>query len=232
MELRQYWQIVWKRIWIPVLLIGVVLVVSVGLRRSPPPQYHGAVRVLVDMPPLATEQGMNFDPRLTAPQATEYLVDDFSLFVTGQVVADAVSQKLAGQGIQVPAGVLQSSTTSEKVHRVVTIQITWSDPQQAAAILKATVEVLREQAPIYFSRLEMKGPQITLFDGPNVGVVPASLSQLLDLPVRLVLAAVAGIALCFLLDYLDDSLRGREDLEALGISVLAEVPGQQKWLGR
>jgi capsular polysaccharide biosynthesis protein len=190
------------------------------------------VRVLVDMPPLATVQGMNFDPRLTAPQATEYLVDDFSLFVTGQVVADAVSQKLAGQGIQVPAGVLQSSTTSEKVHRVVTIQVTWSDPQQAAAILNATVDVLREQAPTYFSRLELKGPQITLFDGPNVGVVPPSLSQLLDLPVRLVLAVAAGVALCFLLDYLDDSLRGREDLEALGISVLAEVPGRERWLGR
>jgi len=36
MELRQYWQIVWKRIWIPLLLIGVVLAVSVGLRRPPP----------------------------------------------------------------------------------------------------------------------------------------------------------------------------------------------------
>jgi len=232
MELRQYWRIVWQRIWVPALLLGIVLVVSVVLRRPPPAQYHGSARVLVDIPPLATVQGMNFDPRLTAPQATEYLVDDFSLFVTGQVVADAVSQKLADQGIRVPAGAIQSSTTSEKVHRVVTIQITWGDPQQAAAILNAAVEVLRQEAPTYFSRLEMKGPQITLFDGPNISPVPTSLSQLLDLPVRLILAVVAGVALCFLLDYLDDSLRGREDLEALGINVLAEVPGRKRWLGR
>jgi hypothetical protein len=30
--------------------------------------------------------------------------------------------------------------------------------------------------------------------------------------------------LAFLLDYLDDSVRGRPELEAMGITVLAEVP--------
>jgi capsular polysaccharide biosynthesis protein len=44
------------------------------------------------------------------------------------------------------------------------------------------------------------------------------------LPVRLLLALAAGIALVFLLDYLDDSVRGRSELEAMGIAVLAEVP--------
>jgi capsular polysaccharide biosynthesis protein len=42
--------------------------------------------------------------------------------------------------------------------------------------------------------------------------------------VRLLLALVAGLALTFLLDYLDDSVRGRADLEAMGIAVLGEVP--------
>jgi len=47
-----------------------------------------------------------------------------------------------------------------------------------------------------------------------------------------VIAVVAGVALCFLLDYLDDSIRGREELEAMDISVLAEVPGRRRWLGK
>jgi capsular polysaccharide biosynthesis protein len=44
--------------------------------------------------------------------------------------------------------------------------------------------------------------------------------------VRLLLAVLVGVALCFLLDYLDDSVRNKSELEAMGISVLAEVPGR------
>lgn len=224
MELRQYWHIIWKRIWIPALLFVVVLVVSLVLHRPPPPQYQASARVLVDVPPLEVVEGMGFDPRLTAPQATEYLVDDFSLFVSSGAVAEAVSQRLADQGIQVPPGVIQSSTASEQVHRVVTVRTTWGDPNGALAILKAAIEALQEEAPAFFGRLGLEEPQVTLFDGPSVSPVPPSLTQRLDLPVRLILALIAGIALCFFLDYVDDSIRGREELEGMGIHVLAEIP--------
>jgi capsular polysaccharide biosynthesis protein len=175
---------------------------------------------------------MGFDPRLTAPQATEYLVDDFSLFVSSQAVAQAVSQRLSGQGIQVPPGVIQSSTASEKIHRVITVRVIWSDPEQALAILRAAVDVLRQESPSYFGRLGLEEPQITLFDGPGVSPIPPGLTQRLDLPVRLLLALVAGVALSFLLDYVDDSVRGREELEGMGIRVLAEIPVRRRWFGR
>jgi capsular polysaccharide biosynthesis protein len=229
MELRQYWHIVWKRVWIPALLFVVVLVVSLVLRRPTPVQYEASGRVLVDVPPLESVEGMGFDPRLTAPQATEYLVDDFTQFVSSQAVADAVSQRLADQGLQVPPGVIQSSTASEQVHRVVTIRVTWGDPDEALSIVTAAVEVLKQDAPAYFGRLGLEQPQVTLFDGPGVSVVPPSLTERLDLPVRLLLALLAGITLAFLLNYLDDSIRGRQELEGMGIRVLAEVPRRRRW---
>jgi capsular polysaccharide biosynthesis protein len=229
MELRQYWHIIWKRVWIPLLLVGVVLLASLALRRPAPPLYQASARVLVDVPPLETVEGMGFDPRLTAPQATEYLVDDFSLFVSSQAMAEAVSRRLAGQGIQVPAGAIQSSTASEQVHRVVTLRVTWGQPDQALAILQTAVDALREEAPAYFGRLGLEEPQVSLFDGPSVGPLPPSLTQRLDLPVRLLLALLAGIALAFLLDYLDDSVRDRSELEGMDIPVLAEVPGPRQW---
>jgi capsular polysaccharide biosynthesis protein len=229
MELRQYWHIVWKRVWIPALLFVVVLVVSLVLRRPTPVQYEASGRVLVDVPPLESVEGMGFDPRLTAPQATEYLVDDFTQFVSSQAVADAVSQRLADQGLQIPPGVIQSSTASEQVHRVVTIRVTWGDPDEALSIVTAAVEVLKQDAPAYFGRLGLEQPQVTLFDGPGVSAVPPSLTERLDLPVRLLLALLAGITLAFLLNYLDDSIRGRQELEGMGIRVLAEVPRRRRW---
>jgi capsular polysaccharide biosynthesis protein len=228
MELRQYWHIVWKRIWIPALLFGLVLVVSLALHSPSPPQYQASGRVLVDVPPLDAIEGMGFDPRLTAPQATEYLVDDFTQFVSSQAVAEAVSERLTDQGIQVPPGRIQSSTASEQVHRVVTIRVTWDSPDEAIAVLAAAIEVLQQDAPAFFGRLGLEQPHVTLFDGPSVSPVPPSLTERLDLPVRLLLALLAGVAMCFLLNYLDDSIRGREELENMGIRVLTEVPRRRR----
>jgi len=203
-----------------------VLLISLVLRQPGIPQFVASARVLVDVPPLQQVEGMGFDPRLTAPQATEYLVDDFSAFVTGDVVARMISERLAAQGFTVPAGIIQSSTSSQQVHRVVEIQLTWGDPEQARAILQTAIEVLQQEAPAYFGRLGTLQPVVRLFDGPRVAPLPPSLTQRLDLPVRLLLAVLVGVALCFLLDYLDDSVRNKSELEAMGISVLAEVPGR------
>jgi capsular polysaccharide biosynthesis protein len=232
MELRQYWHIVWKRIWIPALLIALVLVGSLALRSPSPPQFQASGRVLVDVPPLEAIEGMGFDPRLTAPQATEYLVDDFTQFVSSQAVAEAVSQRLVDQGIRVRPGIIHSSTASEQVHRVVTIRVTWDNPDEAIAVLTAAIEVLQQDAPAFFGRLGLEQPQVTLFDGPSVSPVPPSLTERLDLPVRLLLALLAGVAVCFLLNYLDDSIQGRKDLEDMGIRVLTEIPRRRRWFRR
>jgi capsular polysaccharide biosynthesis protein len=232
MELRQYWHIVWKRVWIPALLFVTVLVVSLALRSPSPPQYQASGRVLVDVPPLEAIEGMGFDPRLTAPQATEYLVDDFTQFVASQAVAQAVSERLANQGIRVPPGSIQSSTASEQVHRVVTVRVTWDNPDEAMAILTEAIEVLQQEAPAYFGRLGLEQPQVSLFDGPSISPVPPSLTDRLDLPVRLFLALLAGGAVCFFLNYLDVNIRGREELEDMGIPVLTEVPRGRRRFGR
>ena len=77
----------------------------------------------------------------------------------------------------------------------------------------------------YFPQSSETNTTITLIDttGPFLAN-PPSLRQRLDLPIRLILALAAGIGLTFLLDYLDDSVRDRAELEAMGITVLAEVP--------
>ena len=82
----------------------------------------------------------------------------------------------------------KAGLTLEQVHRVVTVRATWGNPDEAVAILTAAIEVLQQEAPAYFGRLGLEQPQITLFDGPSVIPVPPSLTERLDLPVRLLLA--------------------------------------------
>jgi capsular polysaccharide biosynthesis protein len=60
--------------------------------------------------------------------------------------------------------------------------------------------------------------------------VGKSLRERLDLPIRLFLALLAGIALAFLLDYLDDTVRDQAELEEMGITVLGEIPRRSRGL--
>ena len=84
---------------------------------------------------------------------------------------------------------------------------------------------MEEDSPKYLTQLGTPGALINVIDEPSPPAAnPPSLTQRLNLPVRLLLALAAGLALTFLLDYLDDNVRGRTELEALGIPVLAEVP--------
>ena len=62
-------------------------------------------------------------------------------------------------------------------------------------------------------------PQETIHERPTAAV---DRRRAVGVPCGLVLGA--GIALTFLLDYLDDRVRGKTELEAMGIAVLAEVP--------
>ena len=230
MELRRYWRIIRRRLWIIILLPLVVLGASLALRRPAPPLYQATVRLMVDVPPLPMEEGMDFDPRYYAALATEYLVDDFSGFVTSQVVAESASARLAAQGITIPPGALQGSTSSEKIHRLVTLRVTWSDPDQALAIAQAAVDALQEESPKYFARLQAGTPQVSVIDKPSVVPVGPGLRERLDLPLRLGLALLAGLGLAFLVDYLDDTLHDAEDVEALGLAVLGEIPANPRRL--
>ncbi|RME48804.1 MAG: hypothetical protein D6791_02435 [Chloroflexi bacterium] len=228
MELKAYWAIIRRHLWVVVGLPLVVLVVSLGLTalRGPAPQlYRATTALLIDVPPLPAEPGMGFDPRESAAAAAEYLVDDFSQFVTRDAFARLVSERLASQGIQVPAGAISASESSETRHRIVTLWVTWPDAEQAGAIARAAGDVAQTGIDRYFARSGV----VSVIGEPRVEPVAPPLRRQLDLPLRVVLGILAGVGLAFLLDYLDDTVRTAEEAEALlGVPVMGEIPAARR----
>jgi capsular polysaccharide biosynthesis protein len=226
MELRQYWKIIWKRAWIPLALLLIVLGASLVLRQPSPPLYQATLRVLVGVKPEPARGEYYTYDRYYTWLSSEYLADDFSEVVKYSAFARDVTAKLAAgpTPVEVPPGAIQGATVAEKQHRILTLHVTWGDPQQLTAIATAAAQVLAEEGGKYFAQVGLEGVSLTVIDEPTVTQVPPGLSQRLDLPLRLVLALVAGLALAFFLDYLDDSVRDRAELEALGIAVLGELP--------
>lgn len=226
-ELREYGQIIRRRWWWPVVLGGLVGAISLAQLqpwRPAPPSYAAALRLLVGVLPATDQPTTAYDPRYYAWLTSEYLVDDFTEVVRSSLFAQNVSQRLAQQAITVPPNTIQGSAASGKQHRIITINFAGGDREQLVAIADAVAAELAENAAAYFRQLGTEGAGVTLIDGPSINEVRPSLRQRLDLPLRVGLGFLVGLGLIFWLDYLDTSVRNRQELEALGLAVIGEIP--------
>jgi capsular polysaccharide biosynthesis protein len=225
MELRDYARVLLRYWWLIVLLVVVVGVGSFILRAQPAPQYSASVRftIGVNAPPAQDVSG--YDPILTAYQASEYIRDDFVEIIQSDVFADDVNATLAQMGVRgivVRKGNIAAAI--EKQRRLMSMSVTWGDAAQAQKIADAAVKNLAENNSKYFAQLGATGATVTVIDKPVVSRVGASLREQMDIPIRVALALLAGLALAFILDYLDTSVRDARDAEALGLPVVGEIP--------
>ncbi len=202
----------------------VALVGSIVLRSQPAPMYQTRMRFTIGVAPESDPERVTMDPLYSAYLASEYIADDFTEILKSESFAGDVTARLERQGITVPPGAIQAFTVAEKQHRILTMQLTWPDEAQLRAIAQAATEALEEENAKYFTQLGSEGAQVFVIDSPKVVSLGVSLRDRLELPIRVVLGLIAGLGLAFLVDYLDDTIREPEEVEALGISVLGQIP--------
>lgn len=227
MELYDYWAILRRRIWIPIALVLLTLLLSLWqLRPWQPaaPGYAATMRLLVGVLPAADADIAAYDPRYYGWLTSEYLVDDFTEVVRSRLFADQVSARLADDEIAVPAGVIQGSAATGAQHRILTLSFAWPDAAQLEQIAGAAAEELSENSAFYFEQLGTEGAGVTLIDPPAVGQVGTSTTDRLQLPLRLLIALIVGICLAFLVEYLDRSVRDEKDVTDAGLTVIGRIP--------
>jgi len=206
MDLRQYWIVFRRRAWVVVLLVAAT---GISYAIAPPPQTSGYVagmRFAVGVLPEESDGSFYTYDRYYSWLTAEYLVDDLSEVVKSRAFASDVS---ALSGIAVPSGAIELE-----------------------AIADAIVETLTVRAGTYLAQLSTEQAIVHAIDPPVVVPVQPSLRERLDLVLRLGLAIVIGVVAIFGLHALDRSLRTREEVEALGVPVLAQIPPTRSWWHR
>lgn len=226
MELRLYWRIVCRRWWVIVFLLAAVLASYVVARPPSPTAYTASMRFVVGIRPEAGQGDYYRYDRYYTWLTAEYLLDDLAEVVKSAAFAQDVA---AVSGLDVPVGAIQGATAAGKLHRILSVQITWPNARDLERVANAAVEVLTTRGAKYFAQLGTEEATITVIDPPTIAPVGPSLRQRLDLPLRLLLALGLGIGLTFLWDYLDDTVRSRADLAALGVPLLGEIPKRPWW---
>ena len=258
MELRTYWTIIWRRIWVVALVVGIVAL-YVGYQFYHLSKIPGALKadssnitIQIGLQPTSNgdTNSANYvtvsealaDALVTGPILASH---EFDTAISNQIALDLskIQQRYGANAElgdwQNPSAIGQALTAT-RVHSLVTITATWSSPAGAWALANAVGEVSIANIGTYLD-YEIKNNTIQNSTATSVpplvtarvitaatDSIPVSgtSSNKLTLYLLMLLVALAlGIALAFLLDYLDDRIRSKADVtQLLGIPIYAVIP--------
>jgi capsular polysaccharide biosynthesis protein len=224
-ELRHYWSVIWDRrlVVLAVTLASLVAaILSVAALPQPLPSYQATVQLAV-RPTVFPRQSYEQFSEYYLFLASEFLNDDVINLVEGNGFLDSLRARYAGR----PEGPPSGSIKGKKAHRLITFTVSSDKGEDALAMAQGIQELLSNPGPNdprYMETFTEQQPRVTVLDPPRLIVQPGVRRGALDVGVRTMLGLVVGLALAFLLHYLDDTIRGRDDLEGLGLPVLAEIP--------
>lgn len=225
MELRAFFAIFWRR-WLLVLIPPAVVVVFSAVTFQPPPEpgFNVGVNFLVAQPPTSGAD-VEDEERYYNWLSSEYIVNGLTDWAVSSNFKTAVSNHLAEEGHEIPPQTF--TVAADNVRSKLQLSIQHGDARRLGQIINAAITVLNEQNADALPQLGGETAVLTLLDDPVVTPLPRSLSSLLDIPLRIAIGIAAGLGLALLVEYLDPTIRNRQEAEDLGITILGEIPKQK-----
>ena len=222
MEVRQIIKVLFRRWWLVIVPVLVVLAYIVFTYRPPPTVYQVVMRFAAGTKPAGLSEDYDrYYPWL----ASEYIANGLADVAETGVFAQAVASRLAEAGLEVAPGAIQPAIVTDNAQSILVIYITWPDGTQIVAVADAITAELTGNGVAYFPQLESVEPAVRPLDTPTPVPLPLGLrTQLMGPVIKIGLALVIGVALALLWHYLDPTVREAAELEALGLGVLAEIP--------
>jgi capsular polysaccharide biosynthesis protein len=228
-ELREYWTIIRRRWWLPVAITLAALIASsaIGLRGAA--AYRTDMRVAVStIPTPDPNNALYYDPTYYANLDSEYLADDMSEFIYSRAFASEVRRELStGRQMDVDVDLIVNATRTKKTHRFIDITITTATPEMGQEIGASISRILNDKARlgIYLAALTAYNTQMTVITPPDTRRANTLPGLISEIGLRTVLGLFVGLGLAFLIDYLDQSIRTRQEAETLlRTPVLAQIP--------
>lgn len=154
--------------------------------------------------------------------ASELTVNALTEWVQTSRFAQEVAAKALENGSEIDATTLSIAADNER--SVGQIFLIWPDEGQLKVITQAAIDVLQTRSQNYFPQLGGAPAQVTILDEPRIVPAPPPITNRLAPLIRIGLGLVVGVGLAFLAEYLDPTLRRREEVEALGLTVIANIP--------
>lgn len=222
MELRAYGAVLKRHAWLIGLITLATLILSVGMALRGPSAYTASMRLAISVvPDPRVGDFFKFDSYYSV-LTSEYLADDLSELLRSEAFAADVSAEM---GNTVEPEAIVNLTRTKKTHRLLDVQIASSDPQSAMAIAQAYERVLNTKLDQYLAFLQANNGFVKIVNRPRVTRTNTLPLTAAEVGLRTMAGLLGAVGLAFLLEYVDDRLRDRRQVESfLGTTVLAEIP--------
>jgi capsular polysaccharide biosynthesis protein len=229
MELREYWSIIRRRWWLPVAVTLVALVASTAVGVRGAAAFKTDMRIAVSTIPTPDPNAtLYYDPTYYSNLDSEYLADDMSEFMTSRAFATEIQRELAtANQTDVDLATIVSATRTKKTHRFIDVTITTSTFEQGEAIAGSISRVLSDpnHLAIYLKALTAYNTQMSVVTPPVTHRANTLFGLISEIALRTIIGLLVGIGAAFLVDFVDPSLRSREEAETLlELPVLGAIP--------
>jgi capsular polysaccharide biosynthesis protein len=229
MEIREYWQVVWKRRAIILPLAAVAFLASLLFNLVLPPSYKTETTIYVqaNIPPPPPNGGAYYSEEYYRTVYSEYLADDLGVILRLKDFGEKVSAKIEERfGDEVSAKDINDSIVeTRKTHRTLKVTIATGSEALTLKIGAALNDVLLSDGWRYFTRDERQPVFINVVDPPRDVTSPSAIRRFLDVLLHTAVALVVGVGIAFFLHYLDDRVQDDEDAARVaGWPVLGVLP--------
>lgn len=229
MELRQYWSIIRRRWWLPAALTLVALIASTLLGVRGATAFKTDMRIAISTIPTPDPNAtLYYDPTYYSNLDSEYLADDMSEFMTSRAFASEVSRELAtANQYDLDIGTIVNATRAKKTHRFIDVTITTATLEDGDRIASSISRILNDKPRLtqYLQALAAYNTQMTVVTPPVAHRANTVFGLISEIGLRTLIGLIVGIGLAFLLDYIDSSVRTREEAEELlRLPILGEIP--------
>ena len=222
MELRAYGAVLKRHARLIIVITLATLLVSVVLALRGPSAYTASMRLAISVvPDPRVGDFFKFDSYYSV-LTSEYLADDLSELLRSEAFAADVSAEM---GNTVEPEAIVNLTRTKKTHRLLDVQVVANNPQTAMAIAEAYERVLNTKLAEYLAFLQSNNGFVRIVNRPRVTRTNTLPLTAAEVGLRTMAGLLGAVGLAFLLEYVDDRLRDRRQVESfLGTKVLAEIP--------
>ncbi|NLY43931.1 MAG: lipopolysaccharide biosynthesis protein [Clostridiaceae bacterium] len=216
MELREYLQIIRKRMWIVVSLTLVSAIASAIISFFLLEPIYQSNTTLYVGKKADSQESLAYNDLLLSNQ----LVKDYRELVKSRLVARTVIEELKLQGMTAGQLAAKLSVNLKNDTRLIEITAQDPDPQLAALIANKVAEVFKEKV---VELMDVENVQV--IDKAEVPVSPTKPNKKLNIAVAAFVGLMAGLGIIFLIEYLDNTIKTPEDVQKhLDLPVIGTIP--------
>jgi capsular polysaccharide biosynthesis protein len=218
-ELKEYMQILRKRIWIIVAFVAVACI-GAGVKN-----YFFTVPIYEANAKLIVNQAYNAEgvPSLDigSIQTNIKVINSYMEIIKSSAILDKVAATYPDLGMNGNQLAQNISVTTANESQVMSLTATGLSSEKAAKTVNAVAKVFESQIPVI-----MKVDNVTILSEakPTESSRPINVNPTVNILISFLVGLLLAVGFVFLLEYLDDTLKTEDELEKeLGIPALAVI---------